>query len=41
MNTSQAKYVLPTRSRRLYILALSISYGVVFGGMGLLWWALG
>ena len=41
MNTSQAKYVLPTRSRRLHILALSISYGVLYGGLAFLWWALG
>jgi len=41
MNTSHRRYVLPTRSRRLHILALSISYGVVFGGLAFLWWALG
>ena len=41
MNTSHRKYVLPTRSHRLHILALSLSYGVVFGSLAFLWWALG
>lgn len=37
MNTSHRRYEMPTRSRRLHIRAMALSYGAVFGASGLLY----